>query len=93
MTRHHVAKLKPAPVSVKRLKAKLRDQLRRGRGQSLGRVIEALSQVLRGWINYYRLSDVKGVFEDLDQWLRRRFRVIIWRQAKRARTRVRFASW
>ena len=82
-------KLKPAPESVKRLKAKLRDRFRRGRGQSLSRVIRELSPVLRGWINYYRLSEVKGVFEDLDQWLRRRLRVIIWRQAKRARTRVR----
>ena len=89
MTRHREARLKPAPASVNRLKAKLRDQFRRGRGQSLGRVIDELSPVLRGWINYYRLSDVKGVFEDLDQWLRRRLRVIIWRQAKRARTRVR----
>ena len=89
MTRHREARLKPAPASVNRLKAKLRDQFRRGRGQSLGRVIDELSPVLRGWINYYRLSDVKGVFEDLDQWLRRRLRVIIWRQAKRARTRAR----
>lgn len=89
LTRHREAKLKPAPSSVKRLKAKLRDQFRRGRGQSLGRVIEELSPVLRGWINYYRLSEVKGVFDELDQWLRRRLRVILWRQAKRVRTRVR----
>ena len=89
MTIHRQAKLKPALASVKRLKAKLRDQFRRGRGQSLGRVIKELSPVLRGWITYYRLSDVKGVFDDLDQWIRRRLRVIIWRQAKRARTRVR----
>jgi len=84
-----MAKLKPAPVSVKRFKAKLRDRFRRGRGQSVGRVVAELAPILRGWINYFKSSDVKGVFEDLDQWLRRRLRVIIWRQAKRARTRVR----
>jgi len=86
MIRNRKAKLKPAPApeSVKRFKAKLRVQFRRGRGQSLGRVINELSPVLRGWINYFRLSDVKGVFDDLDQWLRHRLRVIIWRQAKRA---------
>lgn len=89
MTRDRMAKLKPAPVSVKRFKAKLRDRFRRGRGQSIGRVVAELAPILRGWINYFKLSDVKGVFVDLDQWLRRRLRVIIWRQAKRARTRVR----
>ena len=89
MTRHRVAKLKPAPVSVQRFKAKLRDRFRRGRGQSIGRVVAELAPILRGWINYFKLSDVKGAFEDLDKWLRRRLRVIIWRQAKRARTRVR----
>jgi len=89
MTADRVAKLKPAPISVKRFKAKLRAHFRRGRGQSLERVITELSPVLRGWINYYRLSDVKRIFVELDQWLRRRLRVIIWRQAKRARTRVR----
>jgi len=89
MTTHREAKLKPSPASVKRFKAKLRDQFRRGRGQSLSQVIAKLAPVLRGWVNYFRLSDVKGIFDDLDQWLRRRLRVIIWRQAKRARTRVR----
>lgn len=89
MTIHRVTKLKPAPASVRRFKAKLRDCFRRGRGQSIGRVVAELAPILRGWINYFKLSDVKGVFEDLDQWLRRRLRVIIWRQAKRARTRVR----
>lgn len=89
LTMHHKAKLKPAPQSVKRLKLKLREQCRRGRGQALGKVIESLTPVLRGWINYFRLSDVRGVFEELDQWLRRRLRVLIWRRWKRASTRVR----
>lgn len=89
MTRHRVTMLKPASISVKRFKAKLRDRFRRGRGQSLNRVIAEMAPVLRGWINYFQLSDVKGVFDDLDQWLRRRLRVIIWRQSKSARTRVR----
>jgi RNA-directed DNA polymerase len=42
---------------------------------------------LRGWGHYFRLADVKGVFEELDQWIRRRLRVLLWRQWKRPRTR------
>jgi group II intron reverse transcriptase/maturase len=80
-------KLKPDPKSVKRLKLKLKDLFRRGRGWSLGRTIRELNPILRGWAAYYRLADVSGVFEELDQWIRRRLRLILWRQWKRPRTR------
>jgi len=52
-------------------------------------VIEEAMPVLRGWITYFRLAETKGVFEDLDGWLRRKLRVILWRQWKRPRTRAR----
>ncbi len=81
-------KLKPAPESVKRLKLKLKDLFRRGRGWSLVRTIRELNPILRGWAAYYRLADVSGVFEELDQWIRRRLRLILWRQWKRPRTRL-----
>jgi RNA-directed DNA polymerase len=81
-------KLKPDPKSVKRIKLKLKELFRRGRGWSLARTIRELNPVLRGWGYYYRLSDVKGVFEELDQWVRRRLRLLVWRQWKRPRTRA-----
>ena len=81
-------KLKPDPKSVKRIKLKLKELFRRGRGWSLPRTIRELNPVLRGWGYYYRLSDVTGVFEELDQWVRRRLRLILWRQWKRPRTRA-----
>jgi len=89
VTPHRKPRLKPAPDSVKRLKVKLKALFRKGRGRNLGRFIrEDLDPVLRGWINYFRLADVKGVFQSLDQWIRRRLRCIVWRQWKRARTRA-----
>jgi group II intron reverse transcriptase/maturase len=81
-------KLKPDPKSVKRIKLKLKELFRRGRGWSLPRTIRELNPVLRGWGYYYRLSDVEGVFGELDQWVRRRLRLILWRQWKRPRTRA-----
>ncbi|MCK5651283.1 MAG: group II intron reverse transcriptase/maturase [Gemmatimonadetes bacterium] len=80
-------KLKPDPKSVKRLKTKLKALFRRGRGWSLAHTIRELNPVLRGWGNYYRLADVKGVFEELDKWVRRRLRLLLWRQWKQPRTR------
>jgi len=83
------AKLKVSPESVKRLRVKLKDVLRRARGRNLGRTIEELTPILRGWVAYYRLAEVKAAFEGLDQWLRRRLRCLLWRQWKKPRTRLR----
>ena len=85
MTFHKKPRLK---VSAQSLKAGLRSIFRMGRGCNIGRFIrETLNPRLRGWLNYFRLSEVKGVFELLDQWLRRRMRNLIWRQWKRPGTR------
>lgn len=88
VTVHREPKLKVAPHSVKRLKGKLRPLLRRGRGQNLSRVIGALVPIVRGWVAYFRMVGVKASFEELDQWLRRKLRAILWRQWKRPRTRL-----
>ncbi len=88
MTVDRQPKLKPAPVSVERFKGKVRETFRWGRGRSLPRVIEQLKPILRGWANYYKLAQVKDVFRELDEWIRRRMRCLLWRQWKRPRTRA-----
>ncbi len=88
MTWHKRPRLRVAPSSIKRLKMALKQLFRQGRGQNLGKFIESLKPTLRGWVNYFRLSEVKGIFEELDGWIRRRLRCIIWRQWKRSYTRA-----
>ena len=88
MTPHHRPKLKVAASSVKRAKGHIREIVRRGRGRALPKVIGELTSFLRGWVHYFRLSHVKNTFEDLDQWIRRKLRCILWRQWKRPRTRA-----
>jgi RNA-directed DNA polymerase len=87
-TWHYQPKLKVAPESVKRLKGRLREAFRRGRGRNLGVVLEELRPVLIGWVSYYRKSEVRNTFEQLDQWIRRKLRAIMWRQWKRPWTRA-----
>ncbi len=89
MTWHRKPRLKAADMSVRRLKATLKEILRRGRGRNLQRVIEEVSPKLRGWIAYFRLAEVRGIFETLDGWIRRKFRCLLWRQWKRPFTRAR----
>jgi RNA-directed DNA polymerase len=86
-TAHREAKLKVSDSSLKRLKMKLREATRSGRGRSLTRTIGDLVPLIRGWVGYYRLSEVRGSFEHLDEWLRHRLRSILWRQWKRGPTR------
>jgi RNA-directed DNA polymerase len=84
VTSNREPRLKVAKESVRRLKEKLREIFRRGRGRNLGQLIEReLTPLLRGWMNYFRRAEVKGIFEELDGWIRRKLRCLIWRQWKR----------
>jgi len=87
-TIHHQPKLKVAPESVKRFKGCVREMLRRGRGRSLACLLAELRPVLIGWTSYYRKAQVRITFEQLDQWIRRKLRAILWRQWKRPWTRA-----
>ena len=82
-------RLRIAPESIHRLKGKLRQPYRMGRGWSVKRLIETLTPILKGWINYFRLAEVKRTLEELDEWLRRRLRGVLWRQWKRPHARAR----
>jgi len=88
MTSHKQPRLKVASASRTRLQDKLREQLRQGRGRNLARVIETLTPILRGWANYFKLAEVKVCFDELDGWIRRKLRCILWRQWKRTYTRA-----
>lgn len=88
MTFHKQSRLKVASASRRRLQDKLREQFRQGRGRNLARFIASLTPILRGWVNYFKLAEVKGCFEELDGWIRRKLRCILWRQWKRTYTRA-----
>jgi RNA-directed DNA polymerase len=88
MTFHRKPRLKVAAASVERMKGKLKELFRAGRGRKLGTLTKELTPVMRGWVNYFRLTEVKGIFDELDGWVRRKLRCILWRQWKRSYTRA-----
>ena len=88
LTAHKAPKLRIAPTSIERLKAKVGEVFRRGCGCSLGKTIVALNPILRGWAAYFKLTETKRVLEDLDGWIRRKLRCVLWRQWKRPYTRA-----
>ena len=88
VTWHKQAKLKIALTSVNRLKEKVRSLTTGNRSKSVKATISALTPVLRGWISYFRLTEVRGVLEELDGWIKRKLRCLLWRQWKRPGTRT-----
>ena len=81
-------KCKPLNSRKTRLYKKCKEKLLRKRAvaRPLGVTIKQLNQVIRGWINYYRIGSMKGFLDEFGQWLRHKVRVVIIKQWKRART-------
>lgn len=76
------------PKSIAKLKAKLKVLTGRSNGMGYERRKQVLHEMIRGWVGYFKLADTKSTLEAIDQWLRRRIRMCIWKAWKRPRTRV-----
>ena len=88
--RKDLIQIRPHNKSVEKFKVKVKSAMRKGKGQNIERFIkEVLNPILRGWHQYFKISDTKRIFEDLDKWIRRRIRSLYWRQLKNNKTRFR----
>jgi group II intron reverse transcriptase/maturase len=73
--------------SIAKFKAKLKALTGRSTGISMDRRLEKLKQSILGWVNYFGIADMKTLSKNLDEWLRRRIRMDVWKTWKRVRTR------
>jgi len=73
--------------SIERVKEKIRNITSRSNGMSMDTRLLKLKQLIRGWVNYFRIADMKSLAQSLDEWTRKRLRMCIWKQWKRVRTR------
>lgn len=89
LTWHKAPKLRIAPTSLKRLGDKIREVLQGARGRNLTKVINELNPILRGWAAYFKRTETKRALEEMDGWIRRKLRCILWRQWRRPYTRAR----
>lgn len=73
---------------VKRLKDKIRNLTKKMRGNKITDSIRKfIMPITRGWANYFSITEERGIFKELDGWIRRKLRGILWRQWKKAETR------
>ena len=79
---------KPHIKSINKFKIKLRGILVRSKSISLDERLLKLKQIIYGWVNYFRIADMKMLLlREIDPWVRRKLRVIIWKQWKKIRRR------
>jgi RNA-directed DNA polymerase len=74
--------------AMKDFKHRLRGLTSRSWGVSMAERFERLNRYLRGWMNYFGISQHYTPIEELDKWLRRRIRMCYWKQWRRPRTRI-----
>ena len=74
--------------SYARLKEKIRNITNRNVSMNFDYRIKKLNQITTGWVNYFKLADMKTKLKELDSWIRRRLRACIWKTWKLVRTRI-----
>ena len=75
------------PQSWLRLKTRIRQITSRSNGKGDAWRKQTLLYYIRGWTNYFRMADMKSHLQKIDEWLRRRLRMCIWKQWKRIKTK------
>jgi len=81
-------RLRIHPKSVAKMKARIKELTSRSNGWGNDRRKEALSQYIKGWVQYFKLADMKKLLIKVDAWYRRRLRMVIWKQWKRIKTKI-----
>ena len=80
-------RLRIHPKSVQKFRDKIREITGRSNGMGTLARKTRLNQVIRGWINYFKLADAKNLIRELDEWIRSRIRMVTWKRWKKVRTR------
>ena len=75
------------PKSVVKFKDKIREITLRSNAMSMTTRYTKLKQIIVGWVNYFKIANMKNMMQELDQWIRRRIRMCYWKQWKKIKTK------
>ncbi len=80
--------VRPTNGKKKKLKKKLSEYLKRGKAiaRPLAVTIKRVNEIVRGWINYFRIGMMKQFIEEFWEWLRHKIRVKVMKQWKNSKT-------
>lgn len=77
------------PKSITKMKDVIRNLTDRNNGMSNASREDKYQQFVRGWIEYFKLADMKKLLKGIDEWARRRIRAVYWKQWKKIKTKYR----
>lgn len=80
--------IRVSPKSADRIKEKMRNKTKRSDPSNAEEKIEKMEAIIRGWVNYFSIARAKNLMQTLDEMVRVRLRMGMWKQWKRAKTRV-----
>lgn len=80
-------KVRIHPKSIAKMKAKVKELTGRSNGVGNEDRARKLRRYIMGWVNYFKIADMKKLLQSTDEWMRRRIRMIYWKQWKRVRTK------
>ena len=86
-TKEGKARIRIHPKSVAKMKAKVKELTARSNGMGNEKRAKKLRRYIMGWINYFKLADMKKLLQTTDEWMRRRIRMVYWKQWKRIKTK------
>ena len=82
------ARVRIHPNAIAKMKAKIKIFTGRSFGLSNEERPIKLRRFIMGWINYFKIADIKTLLKRTDEWMRRRLRMVYWKQWKKVRTKV-----
>jgi RNA-directed DNA polymerase len=77
-----------AKKSIKRIKEKSKSITERNNGMNTTQKIAKLKPIIKGWVNYFSIAKAKSVMQELDECVRTRLRMGLWKEWKNCKTRV-----
>ncbi|WP_285874874.1 group II intron reverse transcriptase/maturase [Halalkalibacter oceani] len=86
-TFHPEPKIRISKQSIQRLKQRIRELTSRRKSISMRDRLEKLNRYLVGWLGYYQLAETPSIFSKIDSWIRRRLRMIRWKEWKKIGTK------
>jgi RNA-directed DNA polymerase len=81
-------KVRIAKQSLQKAESKIREITSRRKSMKMDERIKELNQYLIGWCGYFSLADTPSIFQGMDEWIRRRLRMCLWKQWKKPKTKV-----
>ena len=80
-------RLRLHPKSLAKMKVRLKELTSRSNGWGYAKLKDKLNRFINGWMNYFKLADMRNILQTTDEWLRHRIRSYVWKSWKKVGTK------